>query len=205
VTEDEARDWLVQNHDVSRETMAALLHYMALVADEQQRQNLISLQTLTSFWTRHVVDSAQLIRYAKGQRPWLDIGSGAGLPGMVVAIITKAPVILVEPRPLRAEFLRHAAASLDLHNVHISATSLAQLPSKPMGVITARAVAALPKLLRMAGRFADLSTVWILPKGKSAREELALLPKACHGHWRIEQSVTDPESWILVGRGRQGE
>lgn len=202
MNEADARAWLADRFDVSRETCDRLSAYVALVEAEQVRQNLVSAATLSDVWGRHIIDSAQLLGHADGVRgPWLDIGSGAGLPGIVLAILSPAPITLVEPRALRADFLRRVAERLALTHVEVKALPLARVETQHFAVITARAVAALPSLVAMATRFARNETVWLLPKGKSALAELESLPKAWHKRWDAQQSVTDPASFILVGRG----
>jgi 16S rRNA (guanine527-N7)-methyltransferase len=202
LNEADVRLWLASRLNVSRETLERLAAYAAMVADEQLRQNLVSAKTLPDFWSRHIVDSAQLLLLTRGASgAWLDVGSGAGLPGVVIALITGAPVTLVEPRPLRADFLRRVADSLELDIVTIAAAPLARVTPSKFSVVTARAVAALPKLVAMTIPFTDLSTVWVLPKGKTAHAELESLPSSCQGNWVVHPSVTDPESYILIGRG----
>src|SRR5262245_8863545 len=96
--------------NVPRETMERLEHYVRLLLDEHERQKRIARATVEEVWERHILDSAQLVRFApRPDSSWLDIGSGAGLPGLVIAILTQGPVTLVEPRKLRADFLRSAA------------------------------------------------------------------------------------------------
>jgi 16S rRNA (guanine527-N7)-methyltransferase len=202
LTEEEARAWLVEQLNVSRETLDKIADFAGMVEAEQKNQNLISVATTPHFWTRHIVDSAQLLCHVGDARgPWLDIGSGAGLPGLVIAIIAQAPITLVEPRPLRAAFLCRVADALHLNTVTVVAAPLSRLSPSVFGVVTARAVAPLPKLVAMTIPFTDLSTVWVLPKGKSARAELESLPTTWQGQWTTQASVTDPESQILIGRG----
>jgi len=91
---------------VSRETIEKLEAYVALLHEESRHQNLVSATTLEQVWDRHILDSAQLVRFEP--RPgasWADIGSGAGLPGIVIACLVEGPVTLIEPRRLRADFL----------------------------------------------------------------------------------------------------
>ena len=199
MTEDEARAWLASNFNVSRETFDQLDAYATLVREGQDTQNLVSASTLPTFWSRHIVDSAQLVLLGE-KGSWLDIGSGSGVPGIVTAILTCAPTILVESRARRAEFLQETAEKLSLSNVRVVATTVQKLVANPVDNITARAVAALPALLEMAIPFAHKGTVWLLPKGKSAQTELASLPRAWQGDWEMRASVTDPESRILIGR-----
>jgi 16S rRNA (guanine527-N7)-methyltransferase len=199
LTEEEARVWLVSSLDVSRETLDQLDAYAALVCAGQETQNLVSASTLPTFWSRHIVDSAQLVLLGQAGS-WLDIGSGAGIPGIVTAIITGNPTILVEPRARRAAFLQETAETLGLTHVRVVASTVQKLVSNPVDNITARALAALPAIIEMAAPFAHKGTVWLLPKGKSAETELASLPRAWQGQWEMRASVTDPDSHILIGR-----
>src|SRR5690348_10003751 len=100
---------------VSRETLEKLEAYVALLREENGRQNLVSAATLEQAWERHIFDSAQLVRYESCPgAAWVDVGSGAGLPGIVIACLVEGPVTLIEPRRLRAEFLHKACESLQL-------------------------------------------------------------------------------------------
>jgi len=199
LTEEEARTWLGSTLNVSRETLDKLDAFATLVSTAQQSQNLVSASTLASFWTRHIVDSAQLSLFAS-EGVWLDIGSGAGLPGIVTAILTGCPTLLVEPRARRAAFLQDAVDRLALINVKVHACKLQNLTPQPVDIITARALTALPALIEMAIPFARKGTIWLLPKGKSAHVELASLPSTWQGNWEVRSSVTDPDSQILIGR-----
>lgn len=180
--------------DVPRETIDKLECYAALIREENERQNLVSRSTLESLWDRHIIDSAQLVRFGSGS--WLDIGSGAGLPGIVIACLVDGPVTLVEPRRLRAEFLQRAAAALDLDiTVHLS--KVEALKGR-FDSITARAVASADRILSLSQHLAHSDTKWVLPKGKSAQSELAEAQRNWHCEARVERSVTDPESAILI-------
>ncbi len=197
--EDAARAWLA-DLDVSRETHARLDQFVALLRMANEQQNLVSAASLDHVYARHIVDSAQLWRLAPDAESWLDLGSGAGLPGLILAILSDAPVVLVESRRLRTDWLRHAADVLRLDNVRIEASRVELVSSFPAGVITARAFAPLPKLLALAHRFSTEETRWILPKGRSAAEELASVAGTWHGRFHMEPSVTDPDSAIIVAR-----
>ena len=185
---------------VSRETMERLGAYAALLAEENQRQNLISASTLGSLWERHILDSAQLVRYEpRAGASWVDIGSGAGLPGIVLACLVDGPVTLVEPRRLRAEFLMTATRELGL--------AAKVVPGKAERVvghfdaITGRAVASLSKFLGLSHHLSTKNTVWVLPKGRNAQSELAEAQRTWQGVFHVEQSVTDADSRIIVGTG----
>jgi 16S rRNA (guanine527-N7)-methyltransferase len=184
---------------VPRETRALLDKYVALLLEENERQNLIAKSTVDEIWERHIADSAQLVRFApRPDSSWLDIGSGAGLPGVVIAILTDGPVTLVEPRRLRADFLQRAAQSLGLgERVTVHAAKAERITGK-FDVITARAVASLDALLRISQHLSTDKTLWLFPKGKSARNELDEARRAWQGSFRLEPSVTSQEAAVLV-------
>ena len=185
---------------VSRETFEKLNVYAELLKAESQRQNLISASTLDHLWDRHILDSAQLARFEPyAGASWLDIGSGAGLPGIVIACLVDGPVTLVEPRRLRADFLQAAIGELDLRAIAIP-TKVERVTGQ-FDVITARAVAPLPRLLDLSHHLSTRKTVWALPKGRSAQSELAEAQRAWQGAFHVEQSVTDDDSSIIVATG----
>lgn len=185
---------------VSRETFEQLQTYVSLLEEENKRQNLISASTLDRVWERHVLDSAQLLRFEPfAGASWLDIGSGAGLPGVVIACIAEGRVTLAEPRRLRAEFLQRAIDALGLNADVICAK--AERIAGAFDAITARAVAPLGELLRISQHLSTGKTVWALPKGRSAHSELAQAKHAWQGAFHVEQSVTDADSWIVVASG----
>lgn len=206
MTEEEAKAWLADTLSVSRETMANLQGIVDAVIAENDLQNLISAATIPHIWERHIVDSAQLLAFAKGDRaakfPWMDLGTGAGFPGLVIAALRPdLPVILVESRRRRFEFLRDTARALGLSNVMVHGGKLESLESRPVGVISARAFAPLPKLLELAHRFSRKETIWLLPKGRSARDEVNSVTPAWHGVFHVEQSITDADAAIVVASG----
>ena len=183
---------------VSRETLQKLERYVDLLREENQRQNLISATTLDRAWERHILDSAQLVRYEPlPSASWIDVGSGAGLPGIVIACMVKGPVTLVEPRRLRADFLHRVSESLDLR-VNVLCVKAERAEGK-FDVITARAVAPLTQLLKISAHLSTRKTVLALPKGRSAEQELVEARKAWQGDFRVEPSVTDDQSFIVVG------
>ena len=187
--------------DVSRETLQLLERYADLLRAEAAKQNLISNSTLESLWERHILDSAQLVKFAPAKAAsWLDIGAGAGLPGLVIAMLVSGPVLLVEPRRLRAEFLERTIADLGLRQrVTVAATKVEKAVGR-FDVITARAVADLDKLLRISTHLSTRKSLWVLPKGRSAESELAAARRNWHCDADIVPSRTDPESRILLLR-----
>ena len=187
--------------DVSRETSAKLEQFAEILIGENQVQNLISKSTEADLWGRHFADAAQLIAYAPEGASWIDIGSGAGLPGLVIAILTGAPVTLVEPRRLRAEFLSRASAELGLSNVSVLQAKGEAVPRARYGAITARAVASVDRLFAMTAHLSHGGTIWVLPKGRSAKSELDEARKSWQGAFRLEPSRTDPDARILIASG----
>lgn len=199
MTEDEARAWAEARLDAA--AIARLEQLAAIVTVESDQQNLIARSTLETIWTRHIVDSLQLIPFAPAQGDWLDIGTGAGFPGLAVACAQPdRPMLLVEPRRLRADFLRDAASSLKLDNVEVI-TGKVQVVESTVAVISARAVAQVGPLIASAIQCARKETVWLLPKGRAAREEVAQAKRSWHGVFHVEQSITDPESSIVIASG----
>jgi 16S rRNA (guanine527-N7)-methyltransferase len=186
--------------DVSRETFEKLEAYAAFLREENGVQNLVSASTLDHLWDRHILDSAQLVRFEpKPGASWIDIGSGAGLPGIVVACIVSGPVTLIEPRRLRADFLHKLCESLRLDASVFHGK--AERAGGKYDVITARAVAKMADLLKISAHLSTRKTVWALPKGRSAAAELVEARQSWQGVFHVEQSVTDPESKIVVGTG----
>jgi 16S rRNA (guanine527-N7)-methyltransferase len=199
VTEDEAHQWIIDRFGVPRETR--LQHLAALVIRETEHQNLVSRTSIDSFWCRHIVDSAQLLPLADASGHWLDIGTGAGFPGLVIACLRPAPITLCEPRKRRAAFLESALEALDLTpHARVADTKVESLTERA-AVISARAVASLPTLLAAAAKVSDRDTLWLLPKGRSAREEVAEARRTWHGSFHVERSVTQADSSIVVARG----
>lgn len=186
--------------DVSRETQSALERLKALVLAESERQNLIAASTVETFDERHLADSLQLNSFAK-EGPLLDIGSGGGFPGLVLACLRDTPIHLVEPRAKRAAFLQRAADDLELRHVQVHLAKVEQIKMTPVATITARAVATLTKLFDMAHHLSDENTHWVLPKGRGAASELEEARRTWQGDFRLVPSVTDADAAIVIAKG----
>ena len=183
---------------VSRETEDRLAQFKALVIDENQRQNLISPASVGEFDTRHIGDAIQLAELGK-KGTWCDVGSGAGLPGIVIAMITGSPMTLIEPRRLRADFLRRAVSELQL-DAEVCEMKAERVPAH-FDNITARAVAELSRLFAITEHLAQRGTRWILPKGISAQKELEAAQQSWQGTFTLVPSRTSDGAMILVGEG----
>ena len=193
-----ARAWVECECNVPRETMERLDAFAALLREENERQNLVSKSSLDALWLRHIADSAQLLRFAPSPRAsWIDLGSGAGFPGLIVAVLHKGPVTLVEERRLRVEFLRRAAEVLGVA-AEIIQRKAERVPPRPFDVISARAFAPLPRLLELGTGFSTTNSLWVLPKGRNAETELAALDSSWQGGFRLEPSITDAQAQIIV-------
>jgi 16S rRNA (guanine527-N7)-methyltransferase len=175
--------------------------FASLVKEEASRQNLVSASSLETVWQRHIADSAQLLRFAPSPGcSWLDLGSGAGFPGLVVALLHQGPVRLIEERRLRVEFLRRCAATLGL-DVEITHSPLQRVEPRPYDAISARAFARLGTLLELAYPFSTAKSRWVLPKGRNAQSELDALEASWQGDFRLEPSATDANARIIVADG----
>lgn len=188
---------------IDAQGMARLERLAVLLAEENAAQNLVSDASLRAVWERHFADSLQLLDHVPRETsPWLDLGSGAGFPGLPLAIARPdARFHLVESRKRRVEWLRRAAVELGLENCQVVGARLENVDSFPVGAITARAFAPLGKLLNLSARFSTRDTLWLLPKGRSAGQELENQPPAVRTMFHVEQSQTDSEGGILVGKG----
>jgi 16S rRNA (guanine527-N7)-methyltransferase len=199
--ESAARAWLQRAFDVPRETMARLDAFADLLRVENDRQNLVSRASLDQLWLRHIVDSAQLLRFAPAaDASWVDLGTGAGFPGLIVALLHRGAVTLIEERRLRADFLRNAAESLGIA-VEIVGGKAERVTGRSFDVISARAFAPLGRLFQLGTGLSTDKSVWLLPKGRNAETELEALDPSWQGSFRLEPSVTDPEARIIVAEG----
>jgi 16S rRNA (guanine527-N7)-methyltransferase len=196
MTEAEARAAI----DVPRETSERLDTFAALLREENTRQNLVSRASLDHLWARHMLDSAQLVTFAPPDaRTWLDLGTGAGFPGLIVAALHPARVTLVEARRLRADFLHRASERLGVtEKTAILCAKVEAVPARPYDVISARAFAPLHRLLALGLPFSTAKTVWILPKGRNAQTELEAACASWQGDFRLEPSRTDDDARIVV-------
>jgi 16S rRNA (guanine527-N7)-methyltransferase len=201
MTEDEAKRWLVDRF--GEEAAAKVERFGAMVINENQRQNLISPSTVTTIWTRHLVDSAQLLKFVPATASsWLDIGTGAGFPGIVTSLLFDGRTTLVEPRARRAAFLAEAIEKLGLSgNVNVVQGKTEALSNVTFDIISARAVASAADLLAMTRHLSTTHTHYILPRGRSGSSEVENLSARWHGVFHVEQSITDAASTIIVASG----
>lgn len=208
-SEAEAKDWLRTLSECDDAAMARLEQLVTALGEENDRQNLVSADSLTTVWQRHIADSAQLLAHVPRETGgvWLDLGSGAGFPGLVIAALRpELRIDLVESRPLRAEWLERMRIALGLEHVAVIGQRLELVETAPYRAISARAFAPLDRLLSLSARFSTADTQWLLPKGRSAQQELHSLRGWQH-MFHVEQSLTDAEAGIIIGslQGRKGK
>ena len=208
-TEQQARDWLARLPEWDATAAERVDQLIALLSEENARQNLVAAASLPVVWQRHIVDSAQLLPHVPRETSasWLDLGTGAGFPGLVIAILRpECEVVMVESRARRIEWLERARLDLGLGQAKVAGSRLEHVESRPFRVISARAFAPLVRLLDLSARFSTKDTLYLLPKGRSAQQELAEL-RGWNHLFHVEQSLTDPEAGVIVGQllGKKGK
>lgn len=192
---------------VSRETLARLDQFVAALLDWRQRTNLIAASTVPKLWTRHIADSLQLLDLAPGAKVWIDLGAGAGFPGLAIACaLADRPdtaIHLVESNRKKAAFLnavcRQIAIPAEVHNQRIE--EFTKHFKGNVDVVTARALAPLPDLLELAAPLLKTGALGLFPKGQDVEAELTAASK----YWKIQPTLvpskTNPQSRIVVVRG----
>ena len=187
---------------VSRETLGRLETYASLLGKWQRTINLVGPGTLEDMWRRHFLDSAQLAGLvAPDAAAWVDLGTGAGFPGMVLAILGVGEVHLVESDQRKCAFLREVARAtatrVQIHPERAEALDPAEIAPGGADVVTARAVARLPALLSLAIRFGGPGTTYLFPAGRDAPAALTKARKSWTLSAESLPSKTDPDSVVL--------
>lgn len=197
------RQAFADNFDVSRETLARFDAYAAMLIEWQARMNLVGPKTLPLLWDRHFTDSAQLLAIAGPGKGWLDFGAGAGFPGLVLALLDPgARFTLVESIGKKCQFLKAVVEKLGLGDrVVIENRRIETLPSQKFDVITARALAALDQLFDWGLPYAGSGTLWVLPKGARAGDEIIGAIQRFSFDHRLIPSKTDRDARIVVATG----
>lgn len=183
--------------NVSRETIDRLAKYVELLASWNRRINLVGRDTMGDVWRRHVLDSAQLFPLIPREaRRLVDLGSGAGFPGLVLAIMGVPDVHLIESDGRKAVFLREAVRITGAPAT-VHARRIDRVPPFIADVVTARALAPLPELLAISERFLGPRTIYLFLKGRMVDEELTEAAKAWHIRMDRQPSLTDPSGCVL--------
>lgn len=184
----------------SPRVMADMAAYRDMLADWSGRMNLVGPSALEQFWPRHAYDSAQLLPLQPEALRWMDIGSGAGLPGLVLAILGKdrpgMTVQLVESTQKKCAFLQAVVQALDLP-ASVVRTRVEELRGELPEVLTARAVAPLVRLLEYAHHQLRSGATAIFLKGRNVEEEIAEALQSWRFDYALTPSLSDPEGRIL--------
>lgn len=192
----DARNRIACLASVSRETLDCFDVYVENLVQWQSRINLISPLTVNQIWHRHILDSAQLLQLCSEGRVWLDIGSGAGLPGLVIAILMRNHsnhhIHLVESNRKKAAFLQHMIQRLNLPaTLHVERIENVISCIHSIDVVTARAFASLHDLLSISNLLLIRGAVGLFPKGRDIESELTEAQKVWHFSYRLHASQTD--------------
>ena len=196
---------IVAGLNVSRETMADLEAFAELVTKWTPKINLIAKGTVASIWERHIIDSVQLYRFAPSQYDkWVDIGSGGGFPGIIMAILGKraqpdASFVLIESDQRKATFLRTAARELNL-STEVLAQRIENAAEQRADIVSARALTALSGLLPLSLRHLNQGGLALFHKGRQAQQEIADARRIWSFDLEDYPSITDPEARILAIR-----
>ena len=206
MSRDDDRSTALRRVPVSRETLERLDAFVALLAKWRKTINLISEASFGQVWTRHVADSAQLLDFAPNARIWVDLGSGAGFPGLILAIqLADRPdacVHLIESDQRKCAFLREAArvtgAAAKIHNerIEIAASQIVGA----VDVVTARALAPLPRLVDFAKVWLDHGALGVFPRGKASATEADNISDGQKYRVDFPRSRTDASSEIAIVR-----
>ena len=194
------KDDILKN--VSRETFSLLERLGTIVEKWNKAINLISKSTVPNIWERHILDSVQIYYATQGNfKRWLDIGSGAGFPGLVVAILASeksddSEIVLVESDKRKCAFLHTVRRELNL-NLSIINNRIDYCDTQNADIISARALANLTKLFELSFKHMCENTTFIFPKGRSWREEIVAAEKTWNFSWEAVNSITDSQAVVL--------
>lgn len=185
-------------HHLTRSNINALEEYVLLLLKENENYNFIGKSTIADIWDRHILDCAQLVKFIEDKNlKFADIGSGAGLPGMILSILGVKEIHLVEKSFRKCEFLRKAKI-LAANKVFIHNAELEKLPENTkFDVITSRALASLEALLGYSNKFLKEEGYALFLKGKKLPEEIKEAKKKWKFDFELFPSLTSNESAII--------
>lgn len=195
------REKLIAEGYVSRETCDRIAAYLDIVRLWQPKTNLVAPSTLGEVWSRHVLDSAQLLMLQPNARCWVDFGSGGGFPGLVIACAMperQGQVHLVESNQKKAAFLRHVCVTLDLPaTIHADRAERIAATLPDIEVTTARALATLDTLLGYSSSLLKTGAIGLFPKGRDHVAELTDARRHWHFSYQLHPSMTEQGAAIV--------
>ncbi len=198
----DAKEAFLQAFPVSHETIHRLTTYQERLISWNEKMNLVAASTVPQIWTRHFLDSAQLMPFIpQNARILADMGAGAGFPGLVLAILAREQnrplcVHSIEATGKKADFLKAVVDELEL-NVHIRRERVEDIKGFKADVITARALKALPELLKYANRLIQKDSLCLFLKGQNASEELTQAKKYWTFSLKTHKSISDDTGVVL--------
>ena len=183
---------------VSRETVEKIRVYESLIQKWQPKINLVSRNTMNELWSRHFLDSWQLVQHIRPtDKILVDLGSGGGFPAIILAIITDLEVHMVESDRRKSLFLKEVVRTLGL-NAHVHNDRIENIESLQADIVTSRALAPLTDLLKYAQNLMKNDGICIFPKGKRFKEELTDANYVWHIIGEEFKSIVSDDSWIFV-------
>ncbi|MCI4645142.1 MAG: 16S rRNA (guanine(527)-N(7))-methyltransferase RsmG [Hyphomonadaceae bacterium] len=193
------RSAVISAFDVSRETLARLDAILAVLDDWRGRVNLIGPREWPMIWHRHVADSLQLMAHIEGARRVVDLGSGAGFPGLILAAALPegAHVTLIESVGKKCAFLRAAIEAAELP-AKVCQARIESVQLEGIEAVTARALAPLPKLLELSAKWLESGAIGVFPKGENLEEELTVAKQRWTLATEVTPSRTSPTGRVLV-------
>ena len=186
-----------ENFNDSKKIFTMLMEYKKILLNENHKMNLIGKSTIDDFDQRHIIDCIQIIKHMPDKKKQvMDIGTGAGLPGVLLSILGYQNLHLVEKSPKKSVFLENCKAHLGL-NYKIHTKPIAEISGVNIDYITARAFAPIEKIITATKKIIHKKTIYILLKGKSYLCELNLINPQKYS-WQNYPSITSEESKIIV-------
>jgi len=186
-----------ENFNDPKNVFSTLMEYKKILLNENHKMNLIGKSTIDDFDQRHIIDCIQIIKHMPDKKKQvMDIGTGAGLPGVLLSILGYQNLHLVEKSPKKSAFLEICKAHLGL-NYKIHTKPIAEISGVNIDYITARAFAPIEKIITATKKIIHKKTIYVLLKGKSYLSELNLINPQKYS-WKNYPSITSEESKIIV-------
>ena len=186
-------------YDINKERKKLLESYVRMIKKSQESLNLIGRSTISNIWERHIIDSIQILNHLPKEKKnsfLLDVGTGAGLPGIVLAIMGRHDVILCEKSPKKSNFLKKVQKELSLNYI-VHNRRIEDIIIKNVSIIVSRAYASISKLILSNFHLISKETILVIHKGKKYMEEIKDAKKNFFFSYKKFKSITSNESVIL--------
>lgn len=186
-------------YDINKERKKLLESYVRMIKKSQESLNLIGRSTISNIWERHIIDSIQILNHLPKEKKnsfLLDVGTGAGLPGIVLAIMGRHDVILCEKSPKKSNFLKKVQKELSLNYI-VHNRRIEDIIIKNVSIIVSRAYASISKLILSNFHLISKETILVIHKGKKYMEEIKDAKKKFFFSYKKFKSITSNEGVIL--------